>query len=239
MKNKILTTLFIFSLSLSQCTNAFEGGSEAGNPSLRDVTGSVSDSQASAPGLWLRQAYASGSCPADQVISTNTLAETSSVDIASDCSFTLSLEVGNSYSLSFWKDQTVVGILVFQATTNSESSQFTLTQGDTAVDLGVIFLGSGTASPQNNPLEQNDRDDDGVNDFDDTDDDDDGIDDDEDYLDCDGDGILDNDECEDNSECDEDDADCDGVKDENDNCIDVANEDQDDENNNDVGDVCE
>jgi hypothetical protein len=242
MKNKLLYITFVSLLSLSACSgNSLQGGSEAGNPNFREVTGTVSDSTTVAQAFTLfRTAQAATNCPADTIVAIDTLSNVAKANIASDCSFSLNLAVGHSYSINFTLDNVFVATMIFQATSTSESTNFELTAGDAAVDLGTVVISGIFANPEANPFEQNDQDDDGTNDFEDTDDDDDGVDDDEDYSDCDGDGFIDEDSCEDSEEeCDEDDTDCDGVKDDNDNCIDVANKDQEDEDDNDIGDVCE
>ena len=241
MKNKFLAITLTSLLALSACSsNSLQGGAEAGNPNFRDVTGTVSDTATVAQAFaFVRAAKAATDCPADTIVAIDTLGDSTNAIIASDCSFTLNLAVDHSYSINFTLDNVFVATMIFQATSTSESTNFELTAGDTAVDLGTVVIAGIFANPEANPYEQNDQDDDGVNDFDDTDDDDDGIDD--DYLDCDGDGYVDDDSCDDSEEdeCDEDDTDCDGVKDDNDNCIDVANEDQEDEDDNDIGDACE
>ncbi len=239
--NQALLILSLF-LSLQACSgNSLQGGSEVGNPNYRDVTGEVSDTDVAQAFAFVRNAAAATDCPADQIIAVDAAAVATVEDIADDCSFALNLETGKSYSINFALEGNFVATMIFQATTTTESTNFVLSDGATAVDLGVVVISGVFASPEANPYEQNDQDDDGINDFDDSDDDEDGVDDDEDYVDCDGDGFLDDDECDsdEEEECEDDDFDCDGVRDENDNCQAVANEDQDDEDSDDVGDACD
>lgn len=75
----------------------------------------------------------------------------------------------------------------------SKTSQFTVTAGLQAIDLGFITVNSILAKPKINPLSEVDNDDDGISDLDDNDDDNDDIEDSQDD-DEDGNGILDQDD---------------------------------------------
>ncbi len=198
MKNNFLILVLLILLSaLPACGgsgSSATGGSEFGNPT-RGLTGIVT----SGAGGALTKALTS-SCPADSVIATNSTAETTSVAVNDDCSFDLSLETEMAYVLSFTQGSQFVATLIVDNNTGLLNTQtIYLAPGDTTVDLGTIVISNGQATPEHQPAEQNDRDGDGINDFDDDDDDDDGISD-VDETDCDLDGFEDDDDS-DNSTC--------------------------------------
>lgn len=130
-------------------------------------------------------------CDADQVIATNSSAETVSAEVSDDCSFSLSLAIGESYSISFLEGGTFVASLVFDTGINGvSSSSLPVNDSGATVNLGSVTITGNVASAENEPLSQLDNDDDGIDDLSDTDDDDDGIED-TSEEDCDLDGVID------------------------------------------------
>jgi len=197
INKNIIGILLITLFAACGSTTSSVGGTEAGNPSTRTMSGTLTSSSASVNQL----SYAT-SCPADTVIATNSLAETTSATVDSNCGFSLSLAINTAYSISFFLNDAFVANMAF---TNSAgalaSNTIYIASGDTAITLGIISISGSSASPENEPAEQNDTDGDGINDFDDDDDDGDGLDDDEE-TDCDLDGYFDDDD-EDDDSCDD------------------------------------
>lgn len=205
---KKLVVLMVL-MALFQCGGSSSlGGSEAGNPPTSTTTRLVvGTTDVSSTGSALIKYQTIGTtCGADQVIATNSSAETEIANISSDCSFELELEINKSYAFSFMLSNQFVASMIFNNGGSSLiSNTFYLSSGNDSVNLGSILLGnSSSVQPETEPSSQCDADGDGVNDFEDSDDDDDGIDDDEE-LDCDFDGFLDDydddeSECEDSSD---------------------------------------
>lgn len=173
------------------------GGTEAGNPPVttRQLTGNVASEESdSSDSSELRLnfiATTTVSCVADTVIATDSSAAKTQAEIESDCSFTIELVVGEVYVISFTKQDEYVGTVYFINDNEFLSSPYLyLSDGDEAIDLGVISFSGGTALPEHEPAEQQDQDDDGIVDQSDSDDDNDTVDDSED-TDCDLDGIWD------------------------------------------------
>lgn len=201
--------LFCFILLVVFACGGNEGGSEFGNPSrpvigvvrsTLDQTSSSSTLKKKIEQIFMAPAYAS-SCPADTVLATDSVGDTTLASVSDDCSFRLSLSTDKAYLLSFVRDDDFVARLIFKTGVGSISSSiFVLSQAADAVDLGDVTIEEGTATAENNPTEQNDEDGDGVDDFADGDDDSDDIPD-EDEEDCDLDGYGDDDD-ESDSACD-------------------------------------
>lgn len=170
------------------------GGAEAGNPpsaGIRAVTGT------------LPQSSIAETCPADAVVATNSRAEATMADVESDCSFSLNLATGKAYTLGFVLGDEFIASMIFNNGSGMSGSMVMMvSEGDNPIELGLITFTNGNAFPGNEPSRQNDRDEDGRNDFEDEDDDDDDIADDEDNEDCDMDGFSD-DMDEDRSFCEE------------------------------------
>ena len=187
-------------LFLSACAEN-EGGSEFGNPS-RPVMGTVVEDA----GASLKK-QTTGGCPADQVIATDSSAQTTLASIdETECSFDMELVVDRSYVISFvLGDEFVATLIVRKNSSSLRSNVVFIAQAALAMNLGNITIIDNEAFPENEPYSQNDQDEDGTDDFDDEDDDGDGILDDEEE-DCDLDGFLDEDD-EDDLDCDEDEGD--------------------------------
>lgn len=189
-------------LALAGFMAACSGGSATGSGSTttRTLTGSVSSDDPAA----LVKSQTTASCAADEVIATSVDGDTTTASVDADCNFSLTLNVGESYSIGFLNDDTFVASLIF----NTGISGFTGTNinigssGDD-IDLGGITITGNVAIAENDPLDQIDSDDDGSPDLDDSDDDGDGIED-EDEDDCDLDGIWD--DFEDDDSCEDDDS---------------------------------
>lgn len=196
MKRLLLCIFFLTGIALlSSCGGNAEGGTEFGNPT-RSLVGEL---DATMGGL--------SSCPADRVMATDIAGQTTQTDVRADCSFSLSLTLNRSYVISYTLEDEFVATLIFQSGTSSlTSSVLFVSSGSTSIDLGTVTFDNGKASPEKNPVAQNDRDGDGDNDLDDEDDDNDNIPD-EDEEDCDLDGHLDDD---DESECEEEEDEEDG-----------------------------
>ncbi len=200
MKQKKYILLILLAGFLIRCGGSATGGSEFGNPS-RTLKGVVA-SEANPSGSLARKATsAHDDCPADTVVLTNSLLTTVSLDVNSDCSFDDSVSIDQGYEVSFYKDDIFVANL--EATNGPDvlpTSVIYVSDGSTDIDLGTIIISGTRAIPENEPSHQNDRDDDGINDFDDDDDDEDGVGDD-DETDCDLDGFSDDDD--EDSSCEE------------------------------------
>lgn len=208
MKNFFnMILMVILGFILSKCGGgSAQGGSEFGNPTTRSLVGTVVSSGSS--NISALKASTEGSCPADQAVATSSNGETTLASVqTADCSFDLDLVTGKSYAISFSLEDTFVAtLIVTNAGSSFTSSVVYIASGSTAINLGQVVILNGEALPENEPLEENDRDEDGQSDFDDSDDDGDGISDD-DEADCDLDGFLDDDD-EDEAECEtEDDSD--------------------------------
>lgn len=171
--NQIYTAIFtlFMGFALAACGSSGGGTGGAGG-SFRAVTGTLSGT-------------AFDSVNQVKAVDETGLSYTESVTITArasaltSASFSLSLPVGHYYTISFLAGDTTVSTLKFSMSSGSSmtSSRFYLSDSSTtSVDLGTIqSTSTGAATPQNNPLSQNDADNDGVNDYDDIDDDDDGL----------------------------------------------------------------
>ncbi len=173
-------------LMLNRCgSNSAEGGSEFGNPS-RLLKGTVVAGTSSSLQKGVMKAANSFSCPADTVIATGSLAQTTTASISADCSFSLPLTVATAYSVSFTLgespsgDSFVATLIVRSSSSSLSSNVFVISTSASDMDLGTITIIDNEANPEIEPVSENDQDGDGINDFNDTDDD--------------GDGILDNSE---------------------------------------------
>jgi hypothetical protein len=154
-----------------------------------------------------------------QAIALDESGQSFTATIADDLSFRLEAPGGASYALQFTRGDESVAGLWFQRNASSPdlTNRFYLSvsgdltapasstmsddddgdddDDDDTVDLGDVEDDGDVATPENNPNEQLDGDDDGASDYDDDDDDNDGIQD-EDDDDADGDGIDDDDDDE-------------------------------------------
>lgn len=201
MKKFFYTSLIGIALLSHACTStpAADGGSEFGNPT-RPVTGRLTTAS---EGLALKSAVTD--CPADTVIATDSLAQTVSASVETDCSFTLSLTVGKAYVISFSLGDVFVATLVLNNSPATLSSKtIIISEGESAIDLGMITISGKKALPESQAALQNDQDANGTSDFDDADDDGDGVPD-EEEEDCDLDGFIDDYDddistCEDNGD---------------------------------------
>ncbi len=196
----IWTVMMITWLFLSQCGGSSQGGTEAGNPpASRTVTGTVSPDSSALQAASLSAA----DCGADTIIATDTSAQSTMASLDEDCVFTIDLSTGKAYALSFVLNDAFVASMIFtNSATLFESSYMLVSAGNGIVDLGMVSILSGIATPSNQPASFFDWDEDGSFDFDDEDDDNDGVADD-DEEDCDLDGLdndYDEDACEEEDE---------------------------------------
>lgn len=176
---------------------ACSGGSATGSGETRDVTGTVPAGN----NLALVQAQtASSNCRADAILATDTSDDTTSFDVADDCSFSITLGVDKAYILSFVKNDEFVASLEFDTGVSGfGGNTLPIFAGGGVIDLGAITFTGTLASAEHEPLDQIDTDGDGIADRLDDDDDNDGIED-WDENDCDLDGCRD--DYDDDSECD-------------------------------------
>jgi hypothetical protein len=180
---QLILIVLPFAISLSSCGGGAEGGSEFGNPTRAVIGTLVSDGTLASnnalskiAGLFIHSAYAAQGCPADQVIATDSRAQTTAVEIADDCSFDLELSTDKAYSVSFTSGDTFVATLIVNNSPNTlRSTVFFVSEDAADLDLGVVTISDNEAIPENEPAEQNDQDEDDVDDYDDEDDDGDGV----------------------------------------------------------------
>lgn len=203
-----LILLFLLNL-LAACGGSAQGGSEFGNPA-RTLQGTVVSGEEATlrkttlSNTLLRQQIGNNECPADQVIATDSQAQTTLAEInQEDCSFEMELTINKSYVVSFTRDDEFIATLIVRRNASSlGSSVFFMAEANTEMNLGAIRIEGSKAIPENEPATQNDQDEDGVDDFSDEDDDGDGVSD-NDEEDCDLDGFIDDDD-ENNGGCDSD-----------------------------------
>ena len=136
-------------------------------------------------------ASGSASCTSDIVIATDTSGDTVSSEVTADCSFSLTLNTGKNYVISFALNDEFVATLFFDSGVSGITTPTLPVDNDNgSIDLGSITITGDTATCENNPLEEVDTDGDGTDDYTDEDDDEDGT-----YDiaedDCDLDGLLD------------------------------------------------
>lgn len=200
MKNHLAIILIL--IASLNCGDNTLGGTEAGNPAtIREVIGTVANNTSTSANF----ALASESCPADQIIATDSTAQTTTATINSNCSFSLNLTPQKAYVLSLLLNDSFMATVIFNNNSNTLSSTVIIvSSGTTAIDLGVVTINGSTATPENQPASQSDLDDDDIFDFDDDDDDNNGVSDDAE-TDCDLDGYQDSyddddDSCDDDSE---------------------------------------
>ncbi len=187
MKPSFLKIFPLLALLLAHCGGGATGGTEAGNPPdlpTRNVLGLINSIESAL-------VKSATTCPADTVIATDALAQTTEGIIESDCSFTLPLSTGKAYALSMVNDGTFIASFLFDNSASLlQSPTFIISSGSDDIDLGNITILDGEAFPTLNPAQQNDQDGDGIHDYDDDDDDNDDIADDSEE-DCDLDGYFD------------------------------------------------
>ena len=175
---------------LVNCGGASSGsstGTSASSSTTRTLTGSLAASSNSA----LVKALTNTSCEADQVIATSVDATTATATVDENCDFSLTLTLGQTYSIAFLLNNNFVASLIFDTGISGfTSSSLSVGAGSGAVNLGTITINGNTAFAEHDALDQMDSDDDGISDLDDSDDDNDGIDD-LDEGDCDLDGVID------------------------------------------------
>lgn len=186
--NKWALLSLIGVMSLSACSGNITNSSSATD--TIPVSGTLKSSGSTA--LLKAVAATTTTCPADRVLATDTAGTTSTVDVDADCAFSIDLTADTSYVISFSKDNVFVATLLFTSGSGTDSTVVTLNSSLTELDLGSILIdaNAGQATPENNPLELTDTDNDGVKDSEDNDYDDsnvDGI----SKIDCDEDHIVD------------------------------------------------
>jgi hypothetical protein len=160
-------------------------GSSGGGTETREITGTVSSSGTSA-----LKTQTDADCAADTVIATDPSGGTIVAEVDEICNFSLTLEIGQSYVISFSRDGVFVATLIFDSGVGGfTGSDLTITAGDGAIALGQITITGNVAIPEFEPEEQTDEDGDGLNDLEDEDDDNDGVEDELDGDDCDLDGV--------------------------------------------------
>lgn len=198
-----MLTLLFGIIAIIACGGSGTTTSADNNISTRTMVGTISSSEGNGS-LSALMRNAVEDCLADTVIATDTSGNATSEEVDDSCAFSLNLEVGKAYSISFvLGDQFVANLIFDSGVTGASSSSMSISSGEVSIDLGSVTISGNTAQPTNNPLEYLDQDQDGTSDLEDTDDDNDGI---EDSLesDCDLDGFLDDedddDECEDESD---------------------------------------
>ena len=194
MKNFYFT--IVFCCLLAACGSG--GGSEIGNPNdtvLRPLIGTVSvGGNASQNKSVSTKSVLGDLCGADTIQATDVAGSTENAELSDDCSFELNLTPGKPYLLGFIRDEAfIASLIVRNSSTTLETSIVFIAAGADPVDLGEVLIVGNRAIPGIQPATQNDRDGDGVADFDDDDDDNDGTSDD-DEEDCDLDGFLDDDD---------------------------------------------
>ncbi len=207
MKNRH-AKLFLLMIGLSLVAGCGGGGtsgtaSDDTDGDSRTITGSL----ASGGGGGLIKGLHADDCEADMIIATTTSGETFSADVEEDCSFSLSLSIGQSYVISLAFDDEFIATLIFDSGIFGNTTSILPLSSGGILDLGIITIVGRVATPEHEPLDECDYDGDGVDDLEDEDDDEDGVPD-EEEEDCDFDGSLD--------DYDEDEADCEEEGDEED-----------------------
>ena len=191
---KAIFSIFFFLqiLFLTSClTSNSIGGTEVGNPDSIVVSGDVSSSSTSSSTAFLRQQNSGQSnCLSDTVFALDSSGNETQSSVDENCNFRMSLTSGAGYEFYFTFEEEFVASMFFVVNSENDESNTVVLSGNEDFDLGLISFASGRCSPQNDPYRTNDRDGDGIFDFDDDDDDDDGI---FDILeeDCDFDGFFD------------------------------------------------
>lgn len=94
-----------------------------------------------------------------------------SASCSADGSFDLALTIGKSYVIGFSDGTNFLGVLTFatDASGTLGGSSIHLSGISDVIDLGAITISDGLASCENNPMEDEDQDADGVSDFEDED----------------------------------------------------------------------
>ena len=196
---KRLLSLLAGFILIAGCGGATSGtAADNADGDTRTVTGNL----ASGSGAGLVKGLHADDCEADMVIATTTSGETSSADVEEDCSFSLSLSVGQSYVIGLALDDEFIATLIFDSGISGYTTSVLPLSAGEILDLGIITIFGDLATPENEPLGECDNDGDGEDDLEDEDDDNDGTED-EMEEDCDLDGSLD-DYDEDEDDCEED-----------------------------------
>lgn len=145
----------------------------------RTITGTLEG------GAGTSKAATSTGCEADTVIATATDGSTSSAAVDTTCNFSVSVDVGKSYVISFVLDGTFVATLIVDSgVAGFPVTEIQVGDGDATLELGSVTIEGTVATAANDPAEDSDTDGDEINDADDADDD--------------GDDVPDEEECEEN-----------------------------------------
>lgn len=166
----IIVSLFMPLLACNTTSTA--GGTEAGNPPTmkRALQGEV-PSNTSSSVMAALQLNLTTNCVADTVIATPQTGTETTAEIASDCSFSILLDIETPYEISFERTGTLVGELSFLHNTDIFPTSFlVLDEGTVAIDIGLVTFNDLTASPESEPATQVDQDGDGIVDLNDPDD---------------------------------------------------------------------
>lgn len=199
----VLTTLLFLFLLVGCRKTENLGAFEAGNPppKPRQITGQVEEENNSDSSSKLVKEI-EVNCKANSVVAVDSQEETSSTEISEDCTFELTLQTGNAYTLQFYKDNSFLANLQYEVSSELfQTSVLFISDGDSKIDLGFITFENNIAYASTSPSSQNDQDQDGTPDHEDDDDNNNGIPD-EEETDCDYDGIIDFYD-QDTSSCDE------------------------------------
>lgn len=246
-----LAILFLISCGSTNLPNeAGPGGTVVGNPRVGE--GTIAKNEFN-------------ECIATRIVFTSLQDSSVTFSATPDqfCNFEVSLAPGHAYKMVLFKGDRRVATVTFDLDSQSGNQPyFYVSEGSNPLNFGEISLSAtpGEATASLSPARQNDRDGDGINDYNDPDDDNDGILD-IDEVDCDSDGIPDDfqagaDQCSDDEttsttreEITEEttpavvrtasDPDGDGFFDLEDNCPKIANPDQSDLDADGTGDVCD
>lgn len=202
MRHKILQPLLVGCLFLAGCAGSGTLNSDSQTISGASEQKTLTGTLPTESGTNFLMADDTTSCSADTVIATDTSGETVSSEVASDCSFSITLQTGKNYVISFALNDEFVATLFFDSGVSGITTPTLPVDSDSGtINLGSITITGDAATCEKNPLGEVDSDEDGTDDYADEDDDDDGT-----YDiaedDCDLDGLLD--DYDDELDCEED-----------------------------------
>ena len=183
---KIIRNIFFFLILLLASCQIPQSDNldiiEAGNPPAKTKRAIIGQVEAE-----------NNECVASEVFSYDVVGNIVSAQVEDDCSFFMEVTIDKLWGMLLRTNRFDIKVQFQNGAYFDESDYYYVSAGDETIELGLVTINNITAFPQNQPAQQNDRDNDGINDYDDNDDDDDNI------LDtaendCDEDGIIDDDE---------------------------------------------
>lgn len=149
----LLPAVAVLAIALSSCGGSI--GTEAGNPTdvpARTIRGTVSAVGGE------KGYYASINCAADEVVANFAKILPEGHPVADDCSFAFEVFVGSRYAIDFSRLGAYVASMEFHDKVGESTDVYVVPAGEDDIDLGLIEISSGVATPEYEPPAQDEDD---------------------------------------------------------------------------------